>query len=40
MVEATACYNEIIAKFGSLHPLLANRARVALELIAERTGQS
>jgi hypothetical protein len=40
MDEATACYKEVIAKFGTVHPGLANRARVALGLIAERTGQS
>ena len=30
---------QVVAKFGPLHPGLANRARVALGLIAERTGQ-
>ena len=40
MGEATACYEEVIVKFGSLHPGLANRARVALGLITERTGHS
>jgi hypothetical protein len=40
MDEATACYEEVIVKFGALHPGLANRARAALDLIAERIGRS
>lgn len=38
MKEATVCYEDLVRQFGSLHPGLASRARVALDLIAERTG--
>ena len=38
--EAAACYEELLRKHGALHPGLANRARLALELIAERSGPS
>ena len=40
MDEAAACYRELIQKSGSTHPGVANRARLALGLIAERTGHS
>lgn len=37
MKEAAACYEDFVRQFGALHPELANRARMALDLIAERT---
>lgn len=40
MEEASACYEDLIRRFGPANPILANRARFALDLIAERTGRS
>ena len=40
MSEAAACYEELIQKSGPAHPGIVNRARLALGLIAERTGHS